>query len=319
MNAANKQPPNSNVPIIVKYRPAAFDEMVGHAAVLDPLRRAIAGNTTPHAYLFTGGAGLGKTTLARIVASAVGAEALEIDAASNNGVDDMRQLVEMGNHMALTGAGKRLFIIDECHALSKPAWQAILKIVEEPPAHLFIALCTTELSKVPETIVSRCYHTALRGLKPDELGDLLQVVAELEGWQVLPDVLQAVVQAAGGSPRKGLSMLQAVHDAPSRDEVKRIITLMDEGDPLFDLCKLIIDGKGWAPLQKALGALEDADFEHAGTMAGRFLISCMQKARSETEARRAWSLLDALLFPAETFDRKASFYAAIGRMTWGDK
>jgi DNA polymerase III gamma/tau subunit len=185
-----------------------------------------------------------------------------------------------------------------------------------PPAHLYIALCTTELSKVPETIVTRCYHVMLRGLPPQDLSDLLATVAELEGWQVAADVIEAVVQAATGSPRKALSLLQSVHDAPNRAEVKRIIQLMDAGDPLHDLCQLIIGGKGWALIKPALERLDDSEFEHAGTMLGRYLLGGMMKARDEAGAKRCWMLVDALLFPAESYDRKTAFYAAVGRMLW---
>lgn len=306
-----------NKPLIVKYRPSSFDEMFGHETVLASLRKAVGGTTVPHAYLFTGVAGLGKTTLARIVAKELDCEPFEIDAASNSSVEDMRQLVEMGNHMSLTGAGRRMFIIDECHTLSKAAWQALLKILEEPPEFLFFALCTTELTKVPETIVTRCFHTPLRPLKPEELATLLEAIADLEGWQVHPDVISTVVQAATGQPRKALSMLEAVHDLQSRDEVKRVIQIqMAEGDPLYDLCIQLINGKGWEVLKPILDKVDDADFEHAPTMAGRFLIGAMARARSEKDAQRAWRLLEALMFPSATYDRKAAFYSAIGRMLW---
>lgn len=308
---------SDNQSIITKYRPGSFDEMIGHEAVLGPLQRAIAGTTTPHAYLMTGVAGLGKTTLARIIARVLEAEILEIDAASNSGVDAAREIVEMGNHMSLMGSGRRAFIIDEAHVLSKSAWQALLKLLEEPPPHLYIMLCTTELPKVPDTIQTRCYHVALRPLKPDELGELLDVVADMEGWQVAPDVMQAVIEAATGQPRKGLTMLQSVHDAPDRNEVKRIIALLAGGDALYDVCNALVSNKGWPVVRQALLRIEDAEFETAAVFAGRYFASAMAKAETPAAAQAHWKLMDALLFPAETFDRKASFYAAVGRILWG--
>lgn len=307
---------SANQPLITKYRPLSFDEVVGHTSVMAALRKAIRGDTTPHAYMLTGPAGLGKTTTARIIAKELDAEPLEIDAASNNGVDPMRELVEMGNHQSLSGKGRRAFIIDECHTLSKPAWQALLKLLEEPPEHLYLMLCTTELSKVPDTILSRCYHVVLRPLKPEELGDLLTTVAELEDWPVAADVMQAVLQSAEGSPRKALSLLQAVHDAPNRDEVKRIINLMDASDPMHELCKLVIAGAAWVPVQQVLARIGDDEFEHASNMLARYLLAVMNSAKNEDGAKRAWQALDALLFPAASWDRKAAFYAAIGRMRW---
>jgi DNA polymerase III gamma/tau subunit len=178
-------------------------------------------------------------------------------------------------------------------------------------------LCTTEAVKVPDTIVIRCYHTALRPLKPDEIGDLVEAVASLEGWTVTSDVLSAVIEASTGQPRKALSILQAVHDAPNRAEVGRIINLMSSGEPLYDLCRALIDRKPWSVVCPLLEKIEDAEFEGASIMLGRFFASAMVKAKDDKKAEASWRLLDALLFPAETYDKKAAFMAAVGRIMWG--
>ena len=305
-----------NQPLITKYRPEHWDEMIGHEAVLGALRRAIASPTRPHAYLFTGPAGLGKTTLARIVAREIGADVLEIDAASNSGVDDMRELVLVGSHMSLMGSGTRMVIIDECHTLSKSAWQAILKLLEEPPAHLFLALCTTERNKVPETIVSRCYHTLLRPLSVTEITDLLLAVSEMEGWKVNNDVLAEIVVASTGQPRKGLTFLQAAHDAPSREEASRIIGLQAENDAVRDLCQALVSKQGgWEATRKILERIQDDEFETVSILVSRYIMAAMIKA-PEAKARQLWMALDALVWPSETYDRKAAFYAAVGRIFW---
>jgi DNA polymerase III subunit gamma/tau len=306
-------------PLINKFRPEDFDQVIGHQEILASLQRAIASSVRPHAYLFTGPAGLGKTTLARIVGKHLQAEIVEVDAASNSGVDAMRAMVEFGAYMPIGGAGRRIIIIDECHTLSKPAFQAALKILEEPPSHLFIALCTTELAKIPETIVSRCFHVMLRPLRPTEIEELLIPVCEIEEWQVADDVLAAVVQAAEGSPRKALTILQAVHDVTSRDEVKRIITLIDSSKPLLELLQLLMRcNPPWGRVRDILKRIEPDEFENASIEAGRYICAAMvNEETSDDRARQLWILLDALLFPAHSYDRLAMFYAAIGRMIWG--
>ncbi len=130
--------------LINKYRPETWDEVVGHDEVLTALQRALSQDTRPHSFLLSGPPGLGKTTLARIIAGDLHCEIVEISGATHSGVDNMREIVELGSHMSLSGAGRRMFILDECQRISKGGWDALLKITEEPPEHLFFALCTTE-------------------------------------------------------------------------------------------------------------------------------------------------------------------------------
>lgn len=303
--------------IINKYRPTSFEEVVGNIEIVGALQRSMDSQSPPHSFLLTGPSGIGKTTIARIIAKHLEADVTEIDAASNNGVDAMRELVELGNYASLRGNSLRMFIIDECHMLSKSAWNAVLKMLEEPPEHLYLALCTTERSKVIETVVTRCFHIPLRPIKPNEMQELLSVICELEEWTPHSDVLSAVVQAATGQPRKGLSLLQAVHDAPNRDEVHRIISLMEASEPMADLLKELLSGKvQWSRIQAQLLKIEDDDWEQAFIGAGRYIMGAMTNARSPESAQNAWRLLDAMVFPVSTFDKKAAFYAAVGRMIW---
>lgn len=306
------------LPLITKYRPQAFNEIVGHTDIMAALARAIKPLSRPHSYLLTGGTGIGKTTIARIIAKKLKAEVIEIDAASHSGIDAMRELVDLGNHSAMSGAGIRMFIIDEAHALSKQAWQAILKMLEEPPSHLYIALCTTELTKVPATIVGRCYHVALRGLKDRELEDLLLYVIECENWNVDSDVLVSVIQSADGSARNALSTLDAVRGCADRDEVQRIIRLQTASDDIVQLCRYLMSGKkAWAPVGKILAILDDAQIEEAAVPIGRYMAAVMKRAKTEEEAKRAWTILNALTFPVDTFDPRAKFYTQLGRILWG--
>jgi DNA polymerase-3 subunit gamma/tau len=307
-----------SIPLINRYRPADWDEMVGHGDILQALRRSLDSGSAPRAFLFTGPAGIGKTTSARIVAHHLQADVIEIDAASHSGVDDMRELVNLGSHMALEGDGMRAVIVDECHALSKPAWQAILKILEEPPAHLAIMLCTTELIKVPETIRTRCFHVVLKPLRNPDIEMLIEFIAGEEGWELSNDVMNAIVVAATGQPRKAISILQKVHGCTDRAEVQRIIDLGEAGDAMLDLFRAIVGRKGWGMIKPILARIDDDEWEGASIAGARYIMAVMIKQEKEEESIRLWKLLDALCFPCETYDRKAHFYAALGRMLWGD-
>lgn len=308
-----------NQQLIVKYRPENWSEMVGHTSALAALKRTISSRSAPHAYLFTGPSGVGKTTLARILARELGADVFEADAASNNGVDDMREMIELGQHMAFSETGKRLFIIDECHMLTRNAWNAILKLLEEPPAHLYLALCTTERSKILETVITRCYETSLRPLEATEIEELLTVICELEEWKPTPDIMELAIQAAHGSPRYALTILQSIHAAPDREEARRIITLVEASSAMIELFQHLVSGKkSWKIVHGLLKKMEaENSFEEAMIPAGRYIATVLLAEERDDRAQELWQLLEAMVFPAETYDKKVAFIAAIGRILWG--
>jgi DNA polymerase III gamma/tau subunit len=304
----------SKTALINKYRPVTFDDVMGHAEMVAALKRNLAGETRAHTFLLTGSSGVGKTTIARIIATEVGAEVLEIDAASNNGAGDMRDLVQMSQHVSMSGAGLRMLIIDECHTLSKQAWQALLKLLEEPPEHLFIALCTTELEKVPETIRTRCFHVVLKAVPLADIEDLLTAVADIEGWQVNNDVFNLLSKAAMGSPRRGLALLEVAHDAPSRAEALRIIELEEASEQLIELCQYCISGgKDWDRVKKILEGVDDDQFDTGLISMGRYIITVMLRSDPK-KAEHLHRLLGAITYPVNTFDRRAAFFVALGRM-----
>ena len=213
-----------------KYRPQTFDDVVGQAAVTQTLKTQLQSNKLSHAYLFTGSRGTGKTSCAKILAKAVNCEnshdgnpcntcpsckaidsgtcmdVLEIDAASNNGVDNVRDLRDDAIYSP-SQVKMRVYIIDEVHMLSLSAFNALLKIIEEPPEHLLFILATTELHKVPATILSRCQRFAFRRIGQEEIAERLQYVAYQEGIDLDQSAARVLARLADGGMRDGLSLL----------------------------------------------------------------------------------------------------------------
>lgn len=213
-----------------KYRPKVFSDVYGQDHVTSTLKNEIKSGRISHAYLFTGSRGTGKTTCAKILAKAVNCEnsvdgepcnecevckgidsgaiydVVEIDAASNNGVDNIRNLREEANYTPTRGK-YRVYIIDEVHMLSTGAFNALLKTLEEPPAHVIFILATTEVHKLPATILSRCQRFDFKRIQPETMAVRLKQVAELEGMTLADDAAVLIARIADGALRDGLSIL----------------------------------------------------------------------------------------------------------------
>lgn len=199
-----------------KYRPRSLSELVSQSQVTDILARSLKQGRVAHAYLLTGPKGVGKTSIARILAHEINGlpydqdsthlDIIEIDAASNNGVDDVRDLREKVN-LAPTSAAKKIYIIDEVHMLSKAAFNALLKTLEEPPSHVIFILATTDLHKVPATIISRTQHFALHSISQADLAAHLKKIANGEGIKISDDALTAIAARGDGSFRNSISLL----------------------------------------------------------------------------------------------------------------
>jgi len=213
-----------------KWRPRTFDDVVGQSHITDTLKQQIAAGRPSHAYLFTGTRGTGKTSCAKILSRAVNCEnpqqgnpcnacpaclgiengsildVLELDAASNNGVDQVRALRDEAVYTP-AAVRKRVYIVDEVHMLSTPAFNALLKILEEPPSHLVFILATTELHKVPATIKSRCQQFSFKRILPGQISQRLSYVAAQEGIELTKDGAEVLARLADGGLRDALSLL----------------------------------------------------------------------------------------------------------------
>ena len=280
-----------------RWRPATFDEVLGQAHVTETLTGAIREDRLSHAYLFSGPRGTGKTSTARILAKALNCEkgvsptpcgvctqcreiaegssldVLEMDAASHTSVDDVREIRERIPY-ATAGGGRKVYIIDEAHQLSNPAFNALLKMLEEPPAHVVFVLCTTEPHRLPATVVSRCQRFEFRRLPGDVLTSHLARVASDEKTDVDEDAVALIVRHARGSGRDALSLLdQAAGTAQGKVTREVVLEILGEApeDVLLDLAEavssediLAVFGKveelvalGWDPRQLLVQLLEE--------------------------------------------------------------
>ncbi len=203
---------DSNIALYRKYRPKSFKEVIGQDHVVNTISNSLKTGKIAHAYLLCGPRGIGKTTVARIIASELGSSAndiYEMDAASNRGIDDIRNIRESVQTMPFDSKYK-IYILDEVHMFTKDAWNALLKTIEEPPNHVIFILATTELEKIPETIVSRCQTFIFRKPTDAILSSVVTNVAEKEGYQLENGVAELIALLAEGAFRDALGILQKV-------------------------------------------------------------------------------------------------------------
>ncbi len=210
-----------------KYRSRSLDEVLGQDHITSILRRALEKGKIAHAYLLTGPRGVGKTSVARILAHEINGlpydedashlDIIEIDAASNNGVDDIRSLREKAR-VAPVSAAKKIYIIDEVHMLSKPAFNALLKTLEEPPAHIVFILATTDADKLPATILSRVQQFYFRPISVEVMTRQLMNIAEQEGFKIDEAAARMIAQRSNGGFRDGISLLDQLSSLASDDQ-----------------------------------------------------------------------------------------------------
>ena len=263
---------NKNKKVLaLKYRPSNFEELIGQEVVAETIINSVKSNKVPNAYLFTGIRGVGKTTIARIVAKSLNClngienlckqnfcenceaisnsshiDVLEMDAASKTGVDDVRDLIEFSRY-GPTSSRFKIFIIDEVHMLSKQAFNALLKTLEEPPEYLKFIFATTEIKKIPVTIVSRCQRFDLSRIKSSELFTFIKKIKDQENGKVSDDALKLIVKISEGSVRDALSLLDRallyINNEKELDlsSAQRIFGYFDKSQ-LINLFKSVLQG-----------------------------------------------------------------------------
>ncbi|MGI8611374.1 MAG: DNA polymerase III subunit gamma/tau [Sphingomicrobium sp.] len=321
-----------------KYRPQTFSELIGQDAMVKTLGNAIERGRIAHAFLLTGVRGVGKTSTARLIAKAlncIGADGqggptiepcgvcepcvaitegrhidvIEMDAASHTGVDDVREIIEAVRYASVS-ARYKIYIIDEVHMLSKPAFNALLKTLEEPPEHVKFLFATTEVAKLPVTVLSRCQRFDLRRIPADTLVDHFAGIARTEEVEAQPEALAMIARAAEGSVRDGLSIMdQAIALGSGKvtaEQVRDMLGLADRGR-IRRLLQLVLSGD-------AAQALAELDEIHAlGTDASALLRGLMEELHTATRAK-AGAGADRL----QSAEQRQAAEELAAKLSWAD-
>jgi DNA polymerase-3 subunit gamma/tau len=318
-----------------KYRPQDFDEVVGQEAIVRTLKNAISSEQVRQAYLFAGPRGTGKTSLARIlakglncaqgptptpdkvcnacvtIANGTSLDVIEMDAASQRGIDDIREIRERVVLQPAEGRYK-VYILDEAHQLTDAAWNALLKLIEEPPPHLVFVFCTTDLSKVLPTVRSRCQTFVFARPRLAELVRLLRRVADGEGIQVPDQALALVARGARGSFRDAVSTLDQLSSATEKEiTVQAVLQLLGavEEEALFRLCDLVVD-------RDTAGALTFVEeLAEQGQDLGRLVVDLLEHLRHVMLVQHMGEVPDSLPVTEETRERLRSQANQLGEPT----
>lgn len=307
---------------ITKYRPATFDEIVGHDVIVKSVKTTL-DNKQSRSFLFSGPSGTGKSTFGRIIASYIGADKhniIQIDAATYSGVDSIRDITSSLKYEAFGENPSRVIILEECHALSKSAWQALLLAIEEPYDDVYWILCTTELNKVPVTIKTRCSHYDLKPLKSSDIRDLIEAVCQLEDIQLDDSILSLIVNESMGSPRQALVNLSMCRSCTTRSEAAELLRSSIDTGEIIDLCRMLVYGKSvtWGKLMEVLNSIPDEDPESIRIVVTNYVAKVLRNSKSEKVVPRLLYILECFSNPYPPAEKKAGLLLSLGRAIYVD-
>jgi len=281
--------------LYLKHRPKSFDEIVGNYEVIESLSNMMA-KDPPHSFLLTGPTGCGKTTIGRIIAKELdckGADFTEVDSADFRGIETVRNIRKLTRYSAQEGSA-RVFLIDECHKMTNDAQNALLKILEDTPAHVYFILCTTDPQKLLKTVKGRCQTFDLKTLSHTEMKRLIRRTVKKEEEELEKEVVEQIIKAAKGHPRNALQILDQVLnvDPENRLEAAQKAEILEHAS--IDLCRILIrEGSRWRDVIPILAGLKDEDPEGIR----RHVLGYCQAVLLKGENDRAALVMECFLEP----------------------
>ena len=296
------------------YRPKTLNEVFGHKEIKESLKSLFKEKAFPHAFLFSGPSGTGKTTFARIMANMLNASSdiIEINIANTNGVDFIRELNEVARRSPLLGNNK-VFILDEVQQLTKEGQNCLLKLLEDSPKYSYFILCTTDQQKLLPTIKNRCLSYTLKALSNKDIESILVYVTTLEKLVISEDVLNLLVYKSSGCPRKALVMLNQVKDIKDFDKICTLLAdELEQEQDIIELCRLIIKRPrtDWKNVVKTYENINIESEQMRIVIAG-YLAACLKKADSPSiYAEKLELFLSPLTFGSQKSELLLLIYKA---------
>ena len=282
--------------LYLKYRPKTLEEIQGNAEVVVSLEGMLSKiSTCPHSFLIHGPTGTGKTTIGRIIATRLeckGSDFREVDSADFRGIDTVREIRKQSQYKALEGPC-RVWLIDECHKMTNDAQNALLKILEDTPKHIYFVLCTTDPHKLLKTIQGRCSQFAVKPLNERQMFQLLRSVVKAEGQELPKVVYDQISQDSFGHPRNALQILDQVLRVEPEQRLTVAKQSAEEQSESIELCRSLINGDGWKKVSGILNGLKDQDPEGIR----RHVMGYAQSVLLRGDNQQAGLVLEEMLEP----------------------
>jgi DNA polymerase-3 subunit gamma/tau len=282
-----------------KHRPEKIEDFYGNFGIVQSLKIAIDNNEIPHVILLEGGMGLGKTSLVRVLGKYISGQVNEIDSAKNRGIETSRDIIDTCKFVPMSGKNV-VYILDEFHQMSKDAQQALLKIFEDTPSHVYFFLCSTDSNKIIPTILNRCIRYRVNKLRESDLKKLIKSVCKKENLDISEEIIDIIVFSADGIPRSALLLLEQLKNISDSTIAERIAfnSIKKEEQEIYSLCKELSTRQyTWKSLMSSYKTLTVQEPETIRRIMLSFFIKCLKNSKNPQQTKKFYSYVSALSKP----------------------